>query len=76
MAERLIDEGFVDCPKFGIMDEQRCLPCCEFHQTKDQARVICRFGEPQSGHDSPGTGTPEGTKAVSESEEPAPAAKS
>jgi hypothetical protein len=65
MAERPIEEGFVDCPKFGVMDEQRCLPSCEFHETKDGARVICRFGEPPAAPDAPETGTDEKTDAVS-----------
>ncbi len=45
MAERAIEDGFVDCPRLGIIDELRCLPSCEFHGTKDENRVICYFGE-------------------------------
>ena len=39
MAERAIEDGFVDCPKYGVMDELRCLP------SKDEDRVVCYFGE-------------------------------
>jgi len=59
MAERPIEDGFVDCPKYGIMDEQRCLASCEFHQSKDPARILCRFGEPKPAHASSGAGTNE-----------------
>lgn len=72
MAERPIEEGFVDCPKFGIMDEQRCLPSCGFHQTKDQARIVCRFGEPRPAANPSGAATADAADAVSQSEEPAP----
>lgn len=53
MAERAIVDGFVDCPKYGIIDEVRCLPSCEFHDEKDETRVICTFGEVPSA-DQPG----------------------
>lgn len=45
MAERAINDGFVDCPKFGIMDQGRCLPSCEFHDAGDENHVTCRYGE-------------------------------
>ena len=45
MTERAIEDGFVDCPKLGIMDELRCLPSCEFYDAKDEGRVVCYFGE-------------------------------
>ena len=45
MAERAIKDGFVDCPKYGIIDALRCLPSCESHGTKDENQVICHFGE-------------------------------
>jgi hypothetical protein len=45
MTDRVIEDGFVDCPKYGIIDTLRCLPSCEFHGTKDETHVICHFGE-------------------------------
>ena len=45
MAKRAINDGFVDCPKFGIMDQGRCLPSCEFHDAGDENHVTCRYGE-------------------------------
>jgi hypothetical protein len=45
MAERAIEDGFVDCPKFGIMDELRCLPSCEFFDAKNEGHIVCHFGE-------------------------------
>jgi hypothetical protein len=49
MTDRAIQEGLVDCPRFGIMDEQRCIPSCEYHESKDESRVDCSFGESLSG---------------------------
>jgi hypothetical protein len=46
MVERTIEDGFVDCPKFGVMDEVRCLPSCEWFEGKNEGRIACRFGEP------------------------------
>lgn len=45
MAERAIEDGFVDCPKHGIIDGIRCLPSCKFYEGKDQDTIICSFGE-------------------------------
>jgi len=45
MVERAIQDGFVDCPKFGIIDEVRCLPSCACLEVKDEHRVTCHFGE-------------------------------
>jgi hypothetical protein len=45
MAERAIEDGFVDCPKYGVIDALRCLPSCEFQATRDDNRVVCYFGE-------------------------------
>ena len=45
MAERAIEDGFTDCPKYGIIDALRCLPSCESYGSKDEHVVICYFGE-------------------------------
>jgi hypothetical protein len=45
MTERAFEDGFVDCPRFGVMDQLRCLPSCEFQDTKDERHVVCHFGE-------------------------------
>ena len=45
MAERAIEDGFVDCPKHGIIDGLRCLPSCESYESRDDNVVVCYFGE-------------------------------
>jgi hypothetical protein len=45
MAKLAIDDGFVDCPKYGVIDVLRCLPSCEFQGSKDEDQVTCHFGE-------------------------------
>ncbi|MBN1917714.1 MAG: hypothetical protein JW889_07390 [Verrucomicrobia bacterium] len=63
MTERSIEDGLIDCPRFGIMDEQRCIPSCEFYEGKDQSRVDCSFGEVLES----GSSTAKGTDAVAKS---------
>jgi len=45
MAKRSIEDGFLDCPKFGLIDQMRCIPSCESHEAKDDDTVTCYFGE-------------------------------
>jgi hypothetical protein len=48
MVELAINDGFIDCPKLGIMDEWRCLASCEHQTAKDENKVTCCFGEEQA----------------------------
>jgi len=45
MAERQIEDGFIDCPRFGIIGELRCSKSCESYGDKDEDCVTCYFGE-------------------------------
>jgi len=63
MVELAINDGFIDCPKLGIMDEWRCLPSCEFQAERDENRVVCRFGEEEAAKPAEAKAKPAGKKA-------------
>ena len=45
MLEREIDEGLLDCPKYGVIGELRCRESCECFVSKDDALVQCKHDE-------------------------------
>jgi len=45
MLEIQIEDGLLDCPKFGIIGELRCLATCKWLVSKDDKRVQCKFDE-------------------------------
>ncbi len=48
MAQIKIEDGFLNCPKFGIMDEIRCVKSCNFFVSKDENFTECKFGEEET----------------------------
>ena len=48
MAQIKIEDGFLDCPKFGIMDEIRCVKSCNFFLSKNEDFTECKFGEEET----------------------------
>ncbi len=47
MLEIEIQDGFLDCPKYGVIGELRCLPSCKCFVSKDENenRVQCKHDE-------------------------------
>jgi hypothetical protein len=45
MPEIEIKDGLLDCPRYGIIGELRCLPSCKNYVSKEDNRVQCNFGE-------------------------------
>lgn len=45
MLEIEIQDGFLDCPKSGLIGELRCLPSCKHFASKDDDRVQCKSDE-------------------------------
>jgi len=45
MVEIEIEDGLLDCPKYGIIGELRCLATCKWFASKEDNRVQCRFDE-------------------------------
>lgn len=45
MVEIKIEEGFLDCPKFGIIGELRCVASCKWFLSKKEDKVECKYDE-------------------------------
>lgn len=45
MLEKEIQDGLLDCPRYGIIGELRCLPSCKWFFSKDDSKVQCKFDE-------------------------------
>ena len=45
MLEKEIEDGFLDCPKYGMIGELRCLASCDCFVSKDESQVQCKYDE-------------------------------
>lgn len=45
MLDIEIEDGFLDCPKYGVIGELRCLSSCNWFVSKDDNHVQCKFDE-------------------------------
>jgi hypothetical protein len=45
MVEIKIEEGLLDCPKYGLIGEMRCLASCQWFVSKEEGKVECKFDE-------------------------------
>ncbi len=45
MLEIEIEDGFLDCPKYGIIGELRCLASCKWFVSNEGDHVQCKFDE-------------------------------
>ncbi len=45
MVQVEIQDGLLDCPKFGVIGELRCLASCKWYVSKDENRTQCKSDE-------------------------------
>lgn len=48
MLEREIDDGLLDCPKYGVIGELRCRDACGCFVSKEEERVQCKYDEQET----------------------------
>lgn len=47
MAQIPIEDGFLDCPKYGIINELRCSSSCKWFVSRQNDQVECKKNEPR-----------------------------
>lgn len=45
MLEIEIEDGLLDCPKYGMIGELRCCPSCNSFESKDENHIDCHFDD-------------------------------
>ncbi len=45
MVEIEIQDDLLDCPRFGIIGELRCLASCKWFVSREEGHVKCKFDE-------------------------------
>lgn len=45
MVQIQIEDGLLDCPKYGVVGEQRCSSSCKWFVSKEGDQVQCKNDE-------------------------------
>lgn len=52
MAEIQVEDGVLDCPKYGVIGELRCSSSCKWFVARQNDQVQCKKNGPQKTEES------------------------